>query len=275
MDRLKSGRDFNDWVTLGIAITAILISIILPLSFRACDRKERIPQIDIKGNFLYSVTPQHFPELMVNVAKATPFIHYFDKTMSGNKLKPSDFIPSMTLYRKFELIVINKKSYPVSLTRLRVANVKFDTSEQGDRFWFDSIWSLSKDDQVIERNPVINLGPNEVKKIEVLVGYECMPSYESFLLNHKISINKFRQMLKDGTPPEFSIEEKIFGYGEARVPKTISESLQEGFARVVYLPVFEEYLAQINFSELQFVVSDYLGKDFFSNKIDSTDKFGK
>jgi len=274
MDRLKSGRDFNDWVTLGIAITAILISIILPLSFRACDRKERIPLIDIKGNFLYSVTPQHFPELMVNVAKATPFIHYFDKTMPGNKLKPSDFVPSMTLYRKFELTLTNKKSYPVSLNRLRLANINFDTSK-GDKFFFDSIWSLSKDDQVIERNPVINLGPNEVKKIEILVGYNCMPGQESFLLNHKRSINKFRQMLKDGTPPEFSIEEKIFGYGGARVPQNISESLQEGFTRVVYLPVFEEYLAQINFSELQFVVSDYLGKDFFSNKIDSTDKFGK
>lgn len=274
MDRSKSGRDLNDRVTLGIAIIAILISIILPLSFRACDRKERIPQIDIKGNFLYSVTPQHFPELMVNVAKATPFIHYFDKTMPGDKLKPSDFVPSMTLYRKFELILINKKPYPVSLNRLRLANINFDTSK-GDRFFFDSIWSLSKDDKVIERNPVIDLSPNEIKKIDILVGYSCFPSHESFLLNHKKSLNKFRQMLKDGTPSEFSIEEKIFGYGEARVPKTISESLQEGFTRVVYLPVFEEYLAQIQFSELQFVVSDYLGQKFVSNKIDSTDKFGK
>lgn len=274
MDRLKSGRDFNDWVTLGIAITAILISIILPLSFRACDRKERIPQIDIKGNFLYSVTPQHFPKLMANVANATLFIHYFDKTMHVNKLKPSDFVPSMTLYRKFGLTLTNKKSYPVGLNRLRLANINFDTSK-GDKFFFDSIWSLSKDDQVIERNPVINLGPNEIKKIEILVGYSCMPSHESFLLNHKKSLNKFQQMLKDGTPSKFSIEEKIFGYGGARVPKTIWESLQEGFTPVVYLPVFEEYLAQIQFSELQFVVSDYLGQEFVSNKIDSTDKFGK
>lgn len=252
-----------------------MIAIFSPIIFRAHDRKERIPQIDIKGNFLYSVTSQHFPELMANVAKATPFIHYFDKTMHGNELKPSDFVPSMTLYRKFELTLTNKKSYPVGLNRLRLANINFDTSEKGDRFWFDSIWSLSKEDQVVERNPVVNLGPNEVKKIKVLVGYACLPSYESFLLNHKKSLNKFRQMLKDGTPPEFSIGRKIFYYGEARVPKTISESLQEGFARVVYFPVLEEYLAQINFSELQFVVSDYLGKDFFSNKIDSTDKFGK
>lgn len=82
-------------------------------------------------------------------------------------------------------------------------------------------------------------------------------------------------MLKEGTSPDFSLEKNIFHVGEAPMPKTISEALQKKFARVIYLPVFAEYLAQINFSELQFVVSDYLGKDFVSNKIDSTDKFGK
>lgn len=174
MNWLRLDRDIIDWATLGTAILAILIAIISPIIVRARDRKERIPQIDIKGKFLYSVTPKHFPELMVNVAKATPFIHYFDKTMPGDELKPSDFMHSMVLYRKFELIVINKKSYPVSLTRLRIANVKFDTSEQGDRFWFDSIWSLSKEDQVVERNPVVNLGPNEVKKRFLLAIYVCL-----------------------------------------------------------------------------------------------------
>ena len=273
MDWVRPDRDIVDWATIVTAIFALLLAIFHPIILRRRERKEKIPLVDIKGKFLYSVSPQKFPNLISNVAKATPFVLYHDKTMSENELKPSDFLPSMMLYRKFEIVLINKKPFPVGLNRIRTTHTNYDSVKNGDKFAFDAIFSVTDEDQVIERNPVINLGPNETKKMTVLVSHICFPGIKSVIQNQIKSTERFQQMLEAGTSPDYPIDKKTFHISTGSpIPKTISEGLQKEFASVVYTPVFEEYLSQIDFSELQFVVSDYLGQDFVSNKIDSKSK---
>lgn len=156
MKKISAKRDILDLLAIGIAILALISSVIIPLSFRACDKRASRPEVTVTAHYLRHLTGKKTFELRKRMASG---FNWWDEGESA--------FPFLD-FRIYRLEIVNHRNHPVSLRRIRM-EPDYGELPEGIKPWCIGSVRLKNDSKEFEVYPVLNIEANGILKTEIAV----------------------------------------------------------------------------------------------------------
>lgn len=250
----RKDRDLIDYFTIFISSLALFGV----YYFNISSKEETIPKVSL---YLRNLGPVYLENnLSLQHQIKYSFSNYSPATLGIDVF--ANLIEWQLKYYKYEVTIINNKNVPISLRKLQAVDIKYEVFREDifPQFYFicqinDSLNNLAND-------PILNIAPNESKKITLLIAFIIYPSinYEKDLQNVS-----FDYLTKIVTPPIKPNPMKDFKFSiENGTPYSIEQMLAQQSPPFIHREVYKNFLSKVFIKNFRLSAMDNLNQIYLS-----------
>jgi len=252
-----------------IAALSFASSLTLPFVFRACDRIERSPKVDITCRYLHRLNMIEHSSLIERVVSSWNMPTALQQVLPDtNTLWAEHFLWGMD-HRLFRIKVVNRREVPVSLSNCRLEDVRLlypsDTENPMMLAPVAHVVSVSADRTRIDPFPVITVEPNGTAVLDIIASTFVRPRGAPAVELVKKTDKFLTSCASDGIDPEDIRKSHCFVVEVSQVRNGSTNTL----FMPIYYPLFEKlYMTSVKLKSARFVATDNMGQQVISDELD-------